>query len=442
MRKLILAAAAAAAALLAACDGDGGGGGGGGGAPPAGMSPETFCSELLDAECEAFDRCFPGVLKLNRADCRVLLDGVAGLSCGAFVDPAARSVAAGRATFDAAGAEACVASLRGDACPGEQWRSLLFACEPTRFFSGAVGPGDPCGSGAECDDTGYCSILTGNCEGVCLSYGLEGDCCAPPCGSAPCAPGLSCAPDASGNRSCQRPGEGACASRLDCAAGEACVIEAGAGSCAPLPAEGEPCTVGTDPPFCLPPFACDAPNAEGAAGTCAARKAAGEPCQASWSCEPGLVCAGIDAASGQGTCAAPRAVGEPCAPLPQGALWPADDCVPTAQCDPETLTCAGPPGLGEPCRTAGGDAGSTGCAEGFCRTAAGSTEGTCTPLLGEGESCATAQQACGEGLFCDRARRTCTGPAPDGAPCERHDECASGRCLSTGEQSVCFPACG
>lgn len=208
------------------------------------------------------------------------------------------------------------------------------------------------------------------CRGVFSLAADIGD----PCDGDICAEGLgwcdagSCAPLPEQGQPCQ----GLCAAGLLCAPG---------GVCAPPAKGGDACTPEGLP--CAPPHHC-------IGGTCRAAVPVGEACEQESDCAPGLTC--TDA-----VCAEVPAACEPESPCGAEAL-----CfgVPIRQCAEKLAETT-------PCQSDEVCIAGTYCSD--------ETE-TCTPLPGDGEPCAKGI-LCAEGLACAGDFSAC-GPLPGlGAPC-------------------------
>lgn len=206
----------------------------------------------------------------------------------------------------------CMASVRKEcvqAAPGSdcQFDTQCAASDycvlaPPDQSSGVCGPrpglGEPCGNGVACEVGLGCELESVLCEAL----PEEGSpCAAGPDGPFLCAPGLGCFPD-----------EG----------------------CAPLPAEGEACSIGL--PNCEPGLGC-AFEAEGS--ICRVPVGVGSPCQNDMTCEADLFCNFAD-----GTCTPHFAVGTPCSA--------GNECGPDGACLPDAnfiFRCAPAPGEGDAC---------------------------------------------------------------------------------------------
>jgi hypothetical protein len=96
----------------------------------------------------------------------------------------ARSVAAGRATYDGAALTRCLAALEAAACPeARAWEPLL-AGSRCGFAAGALPAGDDCRASYECTG-GFCQGVDQSRDGRCVSPRLADD--------QPCDRGEDCA---------------------------------------------------------------------------------------------------------------------------------------------------------------------------------------------------------------------------------------------------------
>ncbi len=221
----------------------------------------------------------------------------------------------------------------GDACPGPDacagdnqcMASVRKECVPPSA-------GDACQFDTQCAAADYCVLAppdqsSGNCG---PRPGL-GDACG---NGVACAVGLGCHLD---SVLCEAlPEEGSpCAAGPDgpflCAEGLGCFADEG---CAPLPAEGEECSIGL--PNCQPGLGC---AFEGVASICREPVGAGSPCQNDPTCDTGLFCNFAD-----GTCTAHFADGTECSA--------GNECGPDGACLPDEtfiFRCAPAPGEGDAC---------------------------------------------------------------------------------------------
>jgi hypothetical protein len=225
----------------------------------------AFCARLASAVEARALACVP-----RASSGRVGQDGADLASrCGR----AAAAVGEGRATFEPAATDGCVAAVAAIPCDAEPWTSL----DPLRFcraaFRGtiaatAVGAAG-CVDEADCDG-GSCSATTLRCPGSCLAWLSAGDPC-PASGTRSCAPGLVCDPALG---TCRVPSSAG--SPCPCAPGLRCDAS---GICQPRIVVGA-CTATAD---CAVGRGC-------VGGRCVAQKAAGVGCSNAGECALGLAC--------------------------------------------------------------------------------------------------------------------------------------------------------
>jgi hypothetical protein len=114
----------------------------------------------------------------------------------------ARSVAAGRATYDGAAATGCLAALASDACAEARTWEPLLAGARCGFAAGALPAGDDCRASYECTD-GFCQGASPPRDGRCVAPRLaDGQPCdrGEDCASGTCHPLLDvCAAPDPGN---------------------------------------------------------------------------------------------------------------------------------------------------------------------------------------------------------------------------------------------------
>jgi hypothetical protein len=259
----------------------------------------------------------------------------------------------------------CALEIAAFSC--EQWtRGFLPACSTP----GTRVAGEPCVYPSQCQSLS-CGGSDSAC-GTCASLVQAGQACGP---GLECAPGLLCSSDSlcierqaaptptpPAPRTLRQLGESCLAT--ECVVGAFCSRPdtSTEGTCEPMPATGQPCAPGV---------------------------ASGPRCAMSDHCDP------------DGLCAALPGNGEPCAVDSFAARCSAGNyCV--AQGGPNGNTCAPHTAAGGACRPALLDLSRADCAEGLaCRCAnAACSEGTCTPLAREGESC-TAESVCEDGTACE-----------------------------------------
>ncbi len=312
----------AALVAFAGCgdNSNGGSGGGGGGNNGSGsVTYQQFKTQALDkfakVMCSGVYDCpekqSPAyVMFAGRfADKQACIAGVADALHIQVSDPEAdAAVQAGRVTFNADKASACLAAIDQmmASCPSlsdMQNIDTLGACAEVTTPQQAEG--EPCNNNDECVG-GLCEFSSGGeCYGTCTtapSPAQEGD----SCDSATCADGLVCAPDASGNSStCIQPGSraegegcefgtGACQDGLVCGLAGTCM------QAASYVDSGATCNF-TDAP-CKAGLVCSDMHASGQnyEGTCSAPLGQGGSCQTTYQCQVGMYCK--MGSAGSGTC--------------------------------------------------------------------------------------------------------------------------------------------
>lgn len=284
----------------------------------------------------------------------------------------AKAIAAGKATFDAAQAQACIDGLKARGC-GRTPPAVDQACE--QAVRGTVAAGGSCNWLYEC--------ATGRCEPE----------------SAGACP-ATCKPVAGNGASCPDP---AC----DFRAGLRCIDNV----CSALHTAGQKCKSVDD---CGVDFYCDATD------QCAARGGELASCEENGQCAAGLFC---DVSSEGGLCKKQIAPGQACTATSLGAIRNA--CVDGSVCKGFAFTktastkgtCTALGDVGAACAAT---ADVTGCAEGLV-----CTNGKCAekPVSG---SCAQ-DDDCKEGVaYCDGA--ACQLLKDAGAACADAKECESHFC--------------
>jgi hypothetical protein len=337
-----------------------------------------FQIKLASRECETYVACglYPSIDaclgSTDRASARVY-----ALAASEF----------GRATFDAAAANACLASAFIDCSKPTQMRSGVFTelCTPAVLFKPVAARGAACGTDLECQAEDFCNFGQPNaCPGTCKAREATGgkqtitsrckktdfpdmnQVCTPKAdvgGACPSNPSGGTCLGASvacvDNRCTARPnyrleGEACggptnlqCVISLTCnnnsqrcvrylKAGEACSTTSGVGLCAPLlqciqntcrpfPKENEAC--GEVAGRCVTGLACNA--ATGGEGTCVKRPKFGETCDLNARfCEP------YEQFCNNGVCANKKAIGNACTLTIE--CQAGTDCI-QGKCNP--LTC-------------------------------------------------------------------------------------------------------
>jgi hypothetical protein len=383
----------------------------------------------------------------------------------------AESLAANRASWNAAAASACAAGMvesndllayvygDGGAFPGEAQTigSTADGGGPcTQILQGNIVNGSSCLYPFECAAGLYCQSTgaDASCGGICAPLVAAGDACGPldQCaGTLDCTAGICGGPDA-GPGPTQGAVGASCFTDSDCQTCLVCLSPVGGGlpSCATHGLAGAACSTDFD---CGTPWLfCDPTSS-----TCAAAATFGQACTAttsSYACLDGwcdgTVCQPISGAGGAcsstvqscleglycmqpsllsaGTCAPYPTQGSPCG-LTQGLSY---NCVGSnAYCDTDAGSCAALPGLGSPC------AGGAECASGlYCESLDAGV--VCAALQGAGDSCLSIP--CQTGLNCNAAR-VCVVPLPGGAACAQGPDCLSGNCVVVVDAGVCESPC-
>jgi hypothetical protein len=331
-------------------------------APPVHVTPETFEDAYLDALCEARVRC--GQL-LDGSQCTDLaLYGRHDTSFNGTQSVIA-SIAARRATFDAAAGDACLSKVRAQYC-SLQGAALELESLCPDLLTGTVAFGAACVDSAECVAGASCAASGGACAGTCTAFPV-GHCRR----HADCGAGMACeltrcvavrSPGKAGE-SCGVPG--ACADGLVRLRETDQTTHLTKCSCVTPPKAGERCTFlepcATAELICL---------SDGATATCVPLRKKGESCTRAAECGPAV--AGLACDTEGGTCR---------------------ETPPSGPCLVEGLT--------DVCAHAT-----------FCDSAAATA--TCTALRHEGETCA-ADRECERpwDLAClgDASHRSCRPPA-------------------------------
>ncbi|MHB8417589.1 MAG: hypothetical protein ACYDCL_05910 [Myxococcales bacterium] len=384
------------------------------------LGPEVAgaaCACLLRADAGSPPYC-------NLADCEAAFPQLGLSTLAAEID-------AGLLAYDGHAAASCLADAGAFRCPYEVLLPPSIALLLSENCPGALvasrGAGQICLTSFDCD-AGVCVQDAGGCAGVCtppLPAGAACNVAGVPCAGTLTCLGGRCAGPPQAGAPCRSLGEsgdcgpllwcdldaGACVSRAShgeicqwqggalappCQAPGWCSQWSGVGSCR-LPSDaGGPCLTLDDANDCVPPLTCLPADAGPGFGVCGPRVGDGGIC-GGFGCETDLVCE-------QGRCIPPPGSGEPCFWLgvPLNGLTVLDACAGSLAC-----------GLYW-------DAGS------FCGSPA------CL-----GESCATGENACADGL-CAGGR--CTVPAL-GSPCRGDLDCVTGLCLDGGcaDPYACAP---
>lgn len=351
------------------------------------LTPAGWYEAIDHAHCALVQRCHlpQGSLWQDEADCRASF--ARSRLQGHYVTDA---VADGQLVFDAARAATCLAELRDRACPELlewfrlSWHWPVEDCDEA--LSGAVSEGEPCWLGFECQSGLQCHLgegCPGRCQPPVARLGEECDshrlCDFPDalCSDGRCVEYL----DEQGE-SCE--GSSVCAFPLQCSATDQ--------TCQPYRLQDEEC--GANGPRCVPGLVCFTASPQGT-GTCERPHAQDEGCTESAQCRirtdtdtPRLVCR-------DGTCRPAPPLGQPCY---EGA------CERAAWCDysGDSPLCVALPGSGESC-----------AAGRFCSSGLRCSDGTCRPLVGDDEACASYSE-CASGR-CSAGHCVAPGepPCPD-----------------------------
>jgi len=378
--------------------------------PAAKPTVDSWQATQLAGFCTLLERC-PQTLSVHFASpatCKSLLAEQMG---GGEEVALAK---AGKLTFDADQAAACIASLPNITCSDLNSSDGPPACQD--IFKGAVANDAACTSDEECT-SGHCKYSGGNCgkcaPAIALGEACQGSGCANDgiCMDGKCAAKGSVAPggtcldgDAcSAGHFCQW-GEGnsqntcvalvakdgACEDSEECQPGLACAPKSASDedkTCQTPKALGDPCFEPSQP------FGGQSPCATGVCGIldgtqsakCLEWKKMGEACESSWQC--GL----IDSVCIGKKCVPMPKTGEACADIGFAKL-----CDMASACDPASGKCVAPPTSG-PCLN-------NRCAEGYNCSCADSQcmSQVCKAPAKAGESCDNGQSECDEGLSCNQ----------------------------------------
>ena len=230
-----------------------------------------------------------------------------------------QSVAAGRTSYDAATALACLEARLVLTCDvtDKAWLRGPPACRDV--FAGTVPDGGACFVSSECvsDECTAPGCGMACCAGTCAPTVAVGD-IGQACGNGRCVDAAYCN---GGTCTAFVAAGGMCSAPFYCASGLDCV----AGTCQDLPDRGQSCPMG----LCAGAGDhCDVDTR-----TCVPLASLGRPCATSAGCQQPLRC-------GSGTCREPAALGQVCSAV--------IECVPGAYCGPGNI-CATPRADGEAC---------------------------------------------------------------------------------------------
>lgn len=308
-----------------------------------GIDTENYGEEYGEALCHRQARC--GEIRDEDACASARRDvyealAEVGLGTHALYEG---SLTAGRARFDEDAAGKCLDLIRDSSC--DQSLDEVTSAEVCRFLFGQRKDGEACLVKEDCGAASYCS------------------------------------------RGAFQPGHPVCE----------------AGTCKPLPRQGEPLTGADNVHACAPGLSPDVSS------VCQPTSGEGGPCMASHGCASGLTC---DEDLHQ--CRRPFRVGESC---DAGARR----CLPHLRC--AEGSCRTLADVGESCtlsRSFGASWTSDCKRDLFCDAAPDSTQGTCEERLGKGSSCRDYRE-CGTGFFCDLSAGqtgTCRELVSEGGKCD------------------------
>lgn len=318
--------------------------------PPTPVATEKFAEEYANALCAREQRCgslAPYLVDQCKADTYERIGAT----------DVQKAVAAGRLTYDADKARACVDGIQNTPCLSA---SISDEVQATCYaaLQGTVQKGAECSFLFECA-VGSCQLSDeGTCPGVCPTEeqvsGLGQPCSNfryPKCDE---RAGLRC----SGGTCVQPAGQGAdCIDNNGCTSGFVCIYKDGAemGTCTPLAKEGSGCS---EDASCAAGLFCTGDN------ICSPRLAEGKPCGLApddidaalrgSECQEGLTCKGsaLDTEGNPiaGTCTKVSAEGGACQAAPENTQIFLTGCQDGLDCNGGT--CALPPVSG-PCPQSG-----------------------------------------------------------------------------------------
>lgn len=328
MRSRFIVLGAAALGLAAACSGSSSGN--------KGVALEDVPEQIVQAQCEAFERCLGDFFGLFNGDVDCVERGRA--SADDELTRIRRAIDDGRVSYDGELMQECIDGIRDASCDLLN-NSRITACE--RAIEGTVAIGGDCSDLEECEGAAYCKFGS-SCPGTCTAYETEGG----PCSQDDdvCAEGLVCDDE---TERCVRPaGPGdRCGGGVEapCGGGQFCAGEdednGMAGNCR-VASEVFTAKLGEDCDFftgrlCEKDLSCSIVGFDETTGDlqwmCEATVASGGACNASvpGTCPSGEYC-DIPADDFQGTCRSVPADGEPCATDLSGE---ATLCGPQSGCD-------------------------------------------------------------------------------------------------------------
>ncbi len=245
------------------------------------VSLESYCRELVVAECQAQQRCGRISSAFDCSSREPVSDCLSGRRVG---------LANGVLQYDGVAASACITEIGSSSCENIQWTALISLPSCLAVFHGVAKQGETCGTcaaGLRCLTSG---TSCGTCEKVSTPPRVllrEGEACAPaPVDNRVCAAGLRCL-----DAVCVRePVANEACGEIPCVLGAACVE----GLCVAWAEAGEPCG----------PVGCKAGLFCSSAATCEVEKPLGAACDAVEQCASFLCSNGV--------CTVTRGEGQTC----------------------------------------------------------------------------------------------------------------------------------
>ena len=363
------------------------------------IAPDQFAAQRAAAVCAFTQRC-------------------QAISSYAACDPAAlttaggtfsRTASAGRVSFDAGHAQACLEAINALACPiyaAAFDSSLLDPPDCQATVAGQVAVGGDCYGTGECAK-GFCDLSS--CPGKCVAYAQTGTACSAV--STPCdfGAGLRCI---KGHCAARLAAGAGCGNSADCQPGLFCSYASprqctayGTGSAGAACRSIEECAQGF---YCLRSRTGRACTAQVQAGGACAEDGAHVGAVAS-ECALGLVCAGYSYDNAKlvatpGLCAHASDIGGPCKTIVADPNVVANTgCLAGLVCS--NGTCAAPPNTGACAEDPSGGFPQCDQRKAYCDT----SSGTCGTLVGDGAVCATSDQ-CKSGACDLKCLPRCSAP--------------------------------
>jgi hypothetical protein len=250
---------------------------------------DAFCSGTYGTLRTAFESCCTTTDKTTQE--YMAIDALLGQAQELCTTQLAKSVIAGRATFDPGASQSCVAAVQQIASMGVCWPTLennqssgpTFGSAPCNgVITGLTDEGQACAQDYECKDGLTCVGWTDSADGQCQIPPAQGLMCGPGMmtggtitieygfGSHPgCQPGTYCA----GTCIAQTQAGQSCVSNAECAPGLSCRV----GTCNTNPPSGagQACDLRSD---CQNDLYCDHGDGGLGMGTCRGREDAGAGC--------------------------------------------------------------------------------------------------------------------------------------------------------------------